>query len=169
MAVKIIGGILIVLCGTFTGIYFSERSRRETMFLRQYILFLGQIRSMVEYAGESIGDIMLKVHSVPLMDHLIGEFTGRLSSGEDMVSAWTKSVENSLDRKEFDSADTVLLLNFCEGFGEMGPAEEGSRIQMLIGAVTARLEQKEKDSLVKQRLYRTVGTFCGVLTAVVFL
>lgn len=169
MVVKLIGGILIVMCGMFTGMYLSGKTREKTLFLQQYISFLTQTKAMIEYSGENIGNVLLRVHSVPLMDHLIGEVTGMLDSGVDFASAWIKAAGHSAERNEFDRADLPLVMDFGDGFGERDAAREGAKIQLVINNVTSRLEQSEKDSLIKQRLYRTVGTFCGILIAVVLI
>lgn len=169
MIIKITGCILIISSGLFAGMYTAKNISQKTEFISQYIVFLTQAKAMIEFSGAGIREILMNVHSVPLLDNITGETLGRMDTGEDFTIAWTKSVKSSLERKEFESEDFPLLVSFGEGFGEMGIEEEVSKIKLHLSTASSRLENLKKDTMIRQRLYRTVGTFCGVLAAVIMI
>lgn len=169
MMLKLMGGLLIICCGTAAGMFLSKKNKDKTVFLQQYISFLTQAKAMIEFSGADIMEIMSGVHNVPMFTYLIDDVTDRMKSGEDITSAWKSSLKEAAQRNEIDKEDIPLYSDFCEGFGELGADEESAKLQLQITAASARLEQLQKDGIIKQRLYRTVGTFCGVLAAVVLI
>ena len=169
MVMKLTGCLLIICCGTAAGLFISKRSRDKTVFMQQYISFLTQARTMIEFTGADIMEILSGVHSVPMLTCMIDDVIEKMRSGDSITDAWRQSVESAAKRGELNGSDIPLFADFCEGFGELGADEEAAKLQLQITTASTRYEQMQKDGVIRQRLYRTVGTFCGVLAAVILI
>lgn len=169
MLIKITGCILIISCGIFAGMYYAKKAADKTKFISEYISFLTQAKTMICFSCTEIKEILTKVHSVPLMENMISDTLKNMNNGKAFSDAWKCAVISAEKRKEFDSSDLPLLLSFSEGFGELGAEEETEKIELYLASAALRFDELQKDTFVKQRLYRTVGTFCGILAAVVLV
>ncbi len=169
MAVRIIGVIMVVFSGVYAGLYVARRNTEKMEFIAQYAIFLTQVRAMISYSGMAVREILEQVHSVPLLDGTIQVVIHQLDNGEAFESAWKSAVEQSLERKAFLPDDLPLLTAFGESFGDLGAQEEADKITGYLNSVEIRLKELKKDTIIRNRLYRTIGIFCGVLAAIVML
>ena len=169
MILKIAGGVLIVICGSLCGIYFSGATAKKAEFISQYISFLNHTEAMICFACADIYRILSEQSGLPLMNRMFGEIKTELESGHDFTSSWSSAVHNAYERKEFEKEDLPLLLSFAEGFGELGPDEESGRLRLLCRSAQERLSEIEKELSGRKKLYRTLGVFFGILAAVIII
>ena len=163
---KFIGGAFIVICGTLGGIYFSLRSRRKAEFLEQYIMFLTQVQTMISYGGMSFGEILKNIKNVPLAEGILSDTEGYMNDGEAIETAWKKAVEKNMKELHFEKSDTEMIEYFGNTFGVSDREGELSKIKLHEELVRERWNILKNEMLSKCRVYRIVGMFCGVLTAV---
>ena len=163
---KFIGGAFIVICGTLGGIYFSLRSRRKAEFLEQYIMFLTQVQTMISYGGMSFGEILKNIKNVPLAEGILNDTEGYMNDGEAIETAWKKAVEKNMKELHFEKSDTEMIEYFGNTFGVSDREGELSKIKLHEELVRERWNILKNEMLSKCRVYRIVGMFCGVLTAV---
>ena len=163
---KFVGGAFIVICGTFGGIYFSLRLRRKGEFLEQYIMFLTQVQTMISYGGMSFGEILKNIKNVPLAEGILNDTEGYMNDGEAIETAWKKAVEKNMKELHFEKSDTEMIEYFGNTFGVSDREGELSKIKLHEELVKERWNILKNEMLSKCRVYRIVGMFCGVLTAV---
>ncbi len=163
---KFVGGAFIVVCGTLGGIYFSLRSRRKVEFLEQYIVFLTQVQTMISYGGMSVREIFGEIKNVPLADGILRDTEVYMNEGEAIETAWKKAVEKNMKELHFEKSDTEMIEYFGNTFGVSDREGELSKIKLHEELVRERWNILKNEMLSKCRVYRIVGMFCGVLTAV---
>ena len=166
MMLKFVGGILIVVCGTLGGIYFSLRLKRKAEFFEQYIMFLTQVQTMISYGGMSIGEILRGIKSVPLTEPILLDTEKYMDNGEAIETAWKKAVGENKKKLHLEKSDTELLEYFGNSFGVSDREGELSKIKLHEELVRERWENLKNEMYAKCRVYRIVGMFCGVMTAV---
>lgn len=167
MLLKFIGGTMIVVCGALCGLHLSEKINRKTKFMEQYVIFLAQVKAMISYSGEDIGHIISDVGGVPMLREMLEECLSYMSGGEDFSSAWRFSAENALERGLIFREDMRLFKGFGDSFGSMGAEQESDKTELYKELAENRLEQLRNELSVKRRLYRVIGTFSGVMLAVI--
>ncbi len=166
---KAMGALLLIVCGIGGGAIASERIRRRSEFLRQYALFLQQAESLIGYSRTEVGKILPSVHSVPLLQELLRDCSRGLEGGESISKAWAQGVEKAAARGDCDRADIPLLLRFGEHFGEWGAEEEMGRLSLCREDARRRWEEEWPEVKKRASLCRMIGTFAGILAAVVLL
>ena len=166
MMLKFVGGILIVVCGTLGGIYFSLRLKRKAEFFEQYIMFLMQVQTMISYGGMSIGEILRGIKSVPLTEPILLDTEKYMDNGEAIETAWKKAVDGNMKKLHLEKSDTEMLEYFGNSFGVSDREGELSKIKLHEELVRERWENLKNEMYAKCRVYRIVGMFCGVMTAV---
>ena len=163
---KFVGGIFVVVCGTLGGIYFSLRLKRKAEFLEQYIMFLTQVQTMISYVGMSVREILKGIKNIPLAEPILIDTEKYMDNGEAIETAWKKAVDENMKRLHFEKADTEMIEYFGNAFGVSDREGELSKIKLHEEIVRERWEKLKSEMYSKCRVYRIVGMFCGVMTAV---
>ncbi len=163
---KLAGGILIVICGTFSGIYVSLWLKRKVEFWEQYLIFLVQAQTMIGYGAMSVREILSGVKGVALVEPVLKETQYFLEHGMRLEQAWRKAVERQMKALRFSQSDREVLYTFGELFGVTDVKGELAKIQIHSELVRERARVLKEEFASKSRIYRIVGMFCGVLTAV---
>lgn len=164
---KFIGGTMVVICGALCGLYFSAKLNRRTKFMEQYLIFLTQAKAMISYSHTEIPNILVNVSGVPLLSEMLRECHSYMSGGENFSSAWRSAAKSAYEKGLLFKEDIRLFTGFGDSFGNMGCDEEESKSQLYIELVENRLEQLRNELLTKRKLYRVIGTFSGVMAAVI--
>lgn len=162
---KLIGGVLIVICGTLGGIYFSLRLRKKAEFFEQYIMFLTQVQTMISYGGMSVREILREIN-IPLAEPILTDTEKYMDNGEAIETAWKKAVDENMKKQRFEKADIEIIEYFGNMFGVSDREGEVSKIKLHEELVRERWERLKSEMNSKCRVYRIVGMFCGVMTAV---
>ncbi len=161
---KYIGGILIIICGTLGGIYFSLRLKKKSEFLEQYLIFLNRVRTMIEYGNMSVRDIFGELKNISVIEPVLTDTEKFLDDGENFENAWKMSVDKNM--KEFDKSDIEMIYFFGKSFGVTDKNGEISKIDLHSQMIKERLDTLKNDMASKTRIYRILGMFGGVLAAV---
>ncbi len=169
MIVKITGAVFIVLCGAFAGLYRSRILQKQAEFIEQYISFLTQAQAMISYSYANISEILANVNSVPLMNLMIRQCRSRMKNGDSFERAWPSAVFGSYQRGEITKTDHEMIRRFSEGFGNLGAEEETAKIKLCLTEAQRRFDKLNSELTEKRKLYGVVGTFCGVLAAVILI
>lgn len=169
MLIKLIGGCMIVLCGTMTGIYLFRLSQRRVRALNEYIAFLSHCQNMIAYCGADILHILSSCTEYELLGGMMKECCDKLRSGMELTKAWSISVSGVEFRGIIASEDKKLFTAFADDFGTMDADGEINRICLCREETMRRYEELYSQTEAKRRFYRTVGMFCGMLLAVVMI
>ena len=163
---RFVGGIFIVVCGTLGGIYFSLRLRRKAEFFEQYLMFLTQVQTMISYGRMSVKEILREVRNIPLAEPILTDTEKYMNEGEAIETAWKKAVNENGKKLHLEKSDTELLEYFGNTFGVSDREGELSKIKLHEELIKERWENLKSEMNAKCRVYRIVGMFCGVMTAV---
>lgn len=166
---KIIGGFILIFCGALSGLYAAGKVERQTNFIKQYIVFLTQTETMINYCNADIIEILKSINSVPLMLPMISSCLEKMKGGKDFTSSWCSSAEELCSRKVISADDISMICSFSEGFGSLGSDEEIGKIKLHRAMAEQRLSELQPETNTKKRLYRVVGTFCGAMIAAVII
>lgn len=164
--IKFFGGILIVVSGTFGGIYCSKRLKNRLDFLEQYIIFLTQAHTMINFGAMSVKEILLGIKSVPLVEPLLKDTANALENGLCIENAWKSSVDTHTKKFGFQKSDTEMLYFFGNTFGVSDISGELTKIKLHTELVSNRADTLRQEFVSKQKIYRISGMFGGVLTAI---
>lgn len=163
---KFIGGALIVICGTFSGIYCSAGLKRKAEFWEQYLIFLTQAQTMIGYGAMSVREILSGVKGVTLVQPVLKETSDSLDKGVSMERAWRTAVERYMKALHFGRTDRELVYFFGEAFGITDIQGELAKIGLHAELAKERANLLKEELAAKSRIYRITGMFAGVLTAV---
>lgn len=163
--IKIIGGLFIIVSGTFIGIYASDRSKEKVSFFEQYMIFLTRVKTTVSYTLSDIKELLSVNASIPMVKPILRDTLILLEGGTALEEAWRGAVNIHVKDKE----DKNLLYYFGDNFGKSNVSGELNNLELHGEFVKQRLERLKDELKTKQRLYRVIGMFCGVLTAVILI
>lgn len=163
---KLLGSIFIVISGTFGGIYFSLRCKKRAEFLEQYRQFLTQTQTMIHYGAMSVREILRSVKGIPLIEPILRDTGQFLDNGWYLENAWKQAVDIHMKEFGFSLPDREMLYFFGSSFGVTDKDGEIAKIQLHDEIVKGRSDVLKEEISSKCRIYRIVGMFCGVLTAV---
>lgn len=160
---------MLIVCGALSGIYRSEVIKRQTEFLKEYIVFLTQTEAMISYCGSEIGEILKNVRSLPLMHTMLTDCCKKMERGKDFSVSWSESVSSASQRKEIRKSDCIIIQNFAETFGMAGSEEEIAKIRLHRTIAERIYSQQQEELKTKTKLCRTIGLFCGTMAAVILV
>lgn len=163
--IKLLGGALVAVCGTLTGVYLGEKLKTRTLFLEQYIRFLTIAQTMIGYTASNIRTVLGDTKDLPLIKPITENALLGLDSGKSFEEAWKEAVNKTVHNSE----DKKMLFYFGAVFGTSDIDGELAKLGMQKESCRRRLDELKDELKTKKRLYRTLGAFCGVLVAVVLL
>ncbi len=166
---KLIGGTIILICGVLSGIYFSGRLQKRIDFIMQYISFLTRAESMISYCSCDIKEILSAAYSIPLINKVTSHCLLLLSKGDTFSEAWNKSIDNKCYEGCFYREDAEMMKAFSADFGVLGVSEETEKLRLHKEIAQQRLSYLIPEAEKQKKLYRTLGTFCGALAAVLMI
>lgn len=169
MFIKFLGAVIIVASGTMCGIYASKSIEKKVKFLEQYIIFLTQTKTMISYNAVSIIEIFSKINSVPLIKPLLELCIENISKNMSFETAWHKAVNKMYERKFFSVSEKSLMYSFGETFGSGGIDEEITKTELHLSLMNERLNIARNEFLSKNKLYRIVGMFSGIMIALIII
>ena len=163
--VKVMGGLLLVVCGTLGGLYASGSFQNRVNLLEQYLKFLRQAKSMIGYTAADIREVLSLPASLPLLRPVLEDCLHLLEGGCELGAAWRGGVDLHVQRQ----SDRELLYSFGDSFGTSDVSGELNKLSLHGELVEQQLSALREELKTKRRIYRIIGMFSGVLTAVILL
>lgn len=165
MIIKLTGGILLVVCGTLCGLYAGDKLKARLCFFEDYLSFLVRVKSGIRYTASDLNEILsLETQNVTLKG-MLDRARGGIKGGEAPERAWRYAVDNAVAKKE----DRSLLYCFGDNYGALDADGELNRLTLHEELVRQHCSGLYEECKTKRRLYRVVGMFGGVLTAVILI
>jgi len=162
---KVGGGMLLIVCGTFAGLYCSEKLRRRVRFYEEYIAFLSQAESMIGYTAASVRELMEGIKGLPMMSPLFRKTLALLSDGKTLSESWKCAVQTYVEHP----SDRETAAYFGNTFGTTNCSGELGKLKLQKETAQRKHAELLEEYRTKRRLYRIVGMFAGTLTAVILL
>lgn len=167
MLIKFSGAVIVVISSTLCGIYASRLVENRVKFMEQYIMFLTQAKTMINYNAVSVTEILSSVNSIPLVKPLLDKCLDGLSEGISLEKSWHRAVNSVYARKLFTESDKMLLYSFGDTFGSSDIDGEVTKTELHIALVSERLDNIRQEFASKCKLYRILGMFCGMMIALI--
>lgn len=168
-ALKFAGGILLVICGSLFGMYYSSRLRNQLAFLLSYEDFLISALSLVDTCSADLSQIMNYAADNEYLGRAAAAAVDAIDSGSDPCSCWKTAVAREVKCGRLGAEDESLVCSFADYDGEKDSMSRAGRIEFLLVRTRQRIKELKSETTEKRRLYRIVGTFVGALAAAVLI
>lgn len=165
MLIRITGGLFLVLSGGLAGVFLCEKLKARANFMGQYVRFLSQAQAVIGYTASSAEEVFRSAGGVPLLRPLLDGAVRLLDDGEELSTAWKRSVDNNVRNRQ----DRQLLYYFGETFGTSNIEGELSKLSLQRENAERVYNEYLEEVKTKKKLYKTVGLFCGALVAALLI
>lgn len=163
--VKITGGIMLVVCGALAGLYAAGRFRDRVKLCEQYLIFLNRAKTALGYTAPGVRELLEPDIDAPQLSPVMRDAAELMDDGMEFRDAWISAVGINVQ----DSSDRELICRFGESFGTSNISGELNKLSLHMELVKEHLDMMKEELKTKRKLYRIVGMFGGVLTAVLLL
>ncbi len=165
---KFIGGVMITSCGALCGVYASMTLKKRVRFFEQYLSFLTQTKSAIGYTAMNIHDI-LSHPSGEFIQPILTAARESMQSDTPLDTAWSKAVWEHRRKMFLNAEDCELLTAFADGFGTSNVDGELQKLELHRQMTQDRLKVIQEECSQKQKMYRVVGMFVGVVVSVLII
>ncbi|WP_255910449.1 stage III sporulation protein AB [Ruminococcus sp. zg-924] len=157
---------MIISAGVLSGVLISRKTTNRILFFEQLLLFLTALREKLGYTLSDISTLlcteqkMIEPLLITMSENLM--HSGTKKAAKTAVS----SISSSYGLKD---SDKKLLLDF---FSELGLSDCDGQLahcDLYISLVKQLLDSQREESIKKSKLYRMLGTFCGIGAGLFFL
>ena len=163
---KIIMCILLILCGTFLGNWFSVRLTRRRENLFSLVEALNKIKTNIAFGGFEIRRVIADSFKSATGFEVL---TDTDESCENFTQWWKNSVAKITANTALDTEDISLLLRFGETLGVTDTQGQMDNCDLYITLFSKRQKSAEKIENSNKRLYRVLGFSCGCTVTLVLL
>ena len=159
---KLIGAVLILLCGTLSGFYLSYRLRLRLKVYEDLIDFLSRLHTNIRYFSDDIFKL-IKI-SAPSS---LAEFFNRNIS---LFGIYWESIIKDISKSCGLTADDYNnLIEFGRILGTTDVQGQLSHINIYKGIFTTTRDEYQKDFKTKSKLYRVLGFFLSAAVALLII
>ncbi len=156
--------MLLAAAGLGAGRLFSGRILRRKEFLAAFGVFLGNLSTAMRYSGDDI--FTLVTLSAGELSELKLKYDDRHRGFEQ---TWSKSVSAVSKKYALSSRDVTLLKEFGSRLGKTDLEGQLCHLELYRAMFAAQLAEAEQAVASKAKLYRTLGLFGGVSSAIILL
>ncbi len=158
-----------MVSGLMLGVTASKRLDNRQKFLRQYISFINQIKTQIEYNGSSLAVIFSLCNVDKPFSVFVSDMINNLDSNNTFINSWNNSVGN-LDKSLGLKSDDISIINeFGQGLGISDITGQISHCN-LHSALAEEHYQDAKDCMTKKsKLYKTMGLMLGIAISIVII
>ena len=164
--IRISGGVMLIVCGTLAGMYASLKWQTKLRVYEQYLAFLTQAQSLVEYNAVSVKELIAAVRAVPLLRPILDETRDQLDKGIPTEQAWRIAAAAGLAKYGFTRTERQLFYFWGDTFGSSDIDGEIAKLHLHCDLVTQKAEELRRELDAKKKICRITGMFAGTLAAV---
>lgn len=165
MILKIIGAVLLVSACFFVGLSKSRALYRRRDFFKSFIVFLSTLETNLRY---NCSDIFILV-SLCAKSCELSYFIIDQSSDKPFVSVWNKIVSSLPSCLSLKNSDIELLLEFGSHLGKSDLDGQLKHVELYKEIFSNQLSLADEDINKKSKLYKTMGLFVGISTALLII
>ena len=130
--------------------------------LAAFLQFLSAAKAEIRYSSIPVWSVVEK-HGQNLS--FLKLCCEKSSGGESWRQAWESSVREEAQSEGFSKSDLELLRGFGAGFGASDTEGQLAHFGLYAGLVAEALENAKQDRSRKSRLYLMLGSFGGIVAA----
>ena len=161
MPLKLFGALLLSLSGFALGCMFVQRLKLRRSFFREFSVFLNDLSTSMRYRSESIIEL---VNSCGELFCISSE-----EAFKPFSEIWQNQIKAFPKRWRLKSEDMAMLKEFGDGLGITDAEGQLSHIELYKTMFAKQQKEAEDDISQKAKLYKTLGLFAGVSTALMLL
>ncbi|WP_294464470.1 stage III sporulation protein AB [uncultured Ruminococcus sp.] len=165
MALKILGGLLLVMSGFSAGWFCSKKLLMRKDFFKRIISFISNLSTQLRY---STSDIFTLV-SLSANTSGLYFFEIREESGTPFYKVWSERVSEIPAKFGLKNSDRTLLLEFGEQLGKTDVDGQLKHLELYEALFKKQLTDAENEINKKSKLYKTMGFFVGTAAALMII
>lgn len=159
---KITGAVLILLCCTLCGFYYSYKLNLRLRFYNSLIDFLSRLETNIRYFGDDVYKLIRLSAPTLLSEHFNKNIT-------PFVTYWNRAVYELTKAYALSSEVNANLSEFGKMLGATDVEGQIKHIGIYKSLFTTERDNFQKDCKTKGRLYKTLGFFAGAVLALIIL
>lgn len=151
------------------GLMASKRLDNRQKFLHQYISFINQVKTQIEFNGSSLAIIFSLCNAEKPFNSFINNTISTLESGNTFIDSWYRSVDN-IDKSVGLKSDDISIINeFGQGLGISDINGQISHCNLHSELAEIRYQDARDCVIKKSKLYKTMGLMIGVAISIVII
>ena len=165
MALKILGGLLLVLSGFSAGWFCSRKLSMRRNFFKKFLCFVSNLSTQLRYSTSDIFTLVsLSASTSGLAFFEISE-----ESGTPFYKVWSERVSEIPAKFGLKNSDRTLLLEFGEQLGKTDVDGQLKHLELYNALFKKKLTDSENEINKKSKLYKTMGFFVGTAAALMII
>ena len=164
MVIKLTGCLLIASAGFFTGCVLTQRLKNRRDFYDKFNVFISLLQTQIRYNSADIFSLVissakgsgLEIFEAPEIDM-------------PFTSFWENSLNTIPKKYGLNNSDRELLLEFGSALGTTDIEGQLKHLELYSEIFQNRLNECETALKDKSRIYRALGLFGGISTAIIIL
>lgn len=165
MALKILGGLLLVLSGFSAGWFCSKKLLMRRNFFKKFLCFVSNLSTQLRY---STSDIFTLV-SLSASTSGLNFFEISNETGTPFYKVWSERVSEIPAKIGLKNSDRQLLLEFGEQLGKTDVDGQLKHLELYEALFKKQLTDAENEITKKSKLYKTMGFFVGTAAALMII
>lgn len=164
MLIKIFGCVLIALTGFGVGCILTKRLSLRLDFMNKFSVFISLLQTQIRYNGSEIYSLVIscaKSSDLPLFNHA--------DIIEPFSEFWKSEIIKYQKKFGLNNSDKELLLEFGSGLGTTDIEGQLSHLELYRSIFQKRLQERQSEFKDKSKIYRALGLFGGISTALIIL
>ena len=153
---------MLICAGFLAGYMESHKLSVRVEKLEAFLQFLSAAKAEIRYSSIPVWSVVEK-HGKNLS--FLGLCYEKSSQGRGWREAWESSVREEAKSEGFSKSDLDLLSGFGEGFGTSDTEGQLAHFSLYAGLTTDALKSAKQDQSRKSKLYLMLGSFSGILAA----
>lgn len=165
MALKFLGGFLLVLSGFSTGWFCSKKLSLRKDFFKRIISFVSNLSTQLRY---STSDIFTLV-SLSASTSGLELFELNYENNTAFYTVWCERVSRIPSKFGLKNCDKELLLEFGEQLGKTDVDGQLKHLELYDSLFKKQFTDAESEINKKSKLYKTMGFFVGMAAALMII
>lgn len=165
MALKILGGLLLVLSGFSAGWFCSKKLLMRKDFFRKFLSFVSNLSTQLRYSTSDIFTLVSFSANTSEFDF----FEISEESGTPFYEIWSERVNEIPSKFGLKNSDRQLLLEFGEQLGKTDVDGQLKHLELYEALFKKQLMDAENEINKKSKLYKTMGFFVGTAAALMII
>ena len=164
MVIKLIGCLLIASAGFFTGCVLTQRLKNRRDFYDKFCVFISLLQTQIRYNSADIFSLVIssaRGSGLELFD--------TPKTDVPFTAFWEKSLNTLPKKYGLNNSDKELLLEFGSVLGATDIEGQLKHLELYREVFQNRLSECEAALKDKSRIYRALGLFGGISTAIIIL
>lgn len=151
------------------GMMASKRLDNRQRFLRQYISFINQIKTQIEFSGSNLSVIFSICDVDKPFKLFVENLLLKLDNGVIFTDAWESSVNQTDKSIGLKSEDITIISEFGRGLGISDIQGQVSHCTLHSELGNIRYNDARECVAKKSKLYKTMGLMCGIAISIIIV